>query len=136
MKQILLLKIISFFLFNFNIFSDEDDIDNEFKKKLNNLGYKYIYLDNLKKHQIIDTEKCICDNVSEDLIIIKFKKDNTIDPKGNITQQFIYKSSDLKVNAKIYKRNNGNYYFYFKDDKISDDLQRIKGKKKKLKIFY
>ena len=132
MKQILLLKIISFFLFNFNIFSDEDDIDNEFKKKLNNLGYKYIYLDNLKKHQIIDTEKYSCDNVSEDLIIIKFKIYNTIDSKGKVSQQFIYKSSDSNVNATIYKKNDGKYYFYFKDNKNSDDLQRIKGKKKEI----
>ena len=129
-----LFKIILIFLFNFNIFSDKYDIDNDLKNKLNKLSYKYIYFGNLKKDGIGYDETYTYNNLSEDLIIIKFEKKDIIDETTKLKTgyKYIYESKDKKAKAEI-TIEDGKYFFYFKDDKNSDDLERLKGNKKEIK---
>ena len=109
-------------------------MNNEMKNSiLKNYQYEYIYIGNIDNSYINNVKYEIkCDKLSKDLIILNLKKQEITDPKADYTEQYNYESGDKNCKASIVKKKDGIYYFKFEDNKTTDDLERLKGNKKKI----
>ena len=107
-------------------------IDDNLKDKIIKQPYEYIYIDydDESDFLIYPSYKLKCKKSNESMIFLTLDKKDITDEKGKkIGEKFVYQSKDKNVNVEI-KKENDYYIIDFKDNKVKNDLERLKGDKK------